>query len=147
LSAAPAATHFDSEYGSQEVLARQIGQDEITAIEVCQAVDKMTGPDVGSATDQNSIRNFATALARNAKSSTDEAFHGYYFKSVTGNSGGVVLVAYPAEYRASGVMTFIVTGSGSVYEKDLGPQTTTLAKQVQGKPTRDWVAVQPGSLL
>jgi hypothetical protein len=102
---------------------------------------------VGSAIDQSAIRNFATALAKNTKSATNEAFHGYYFKSITGNSAGVVLVAYPAEYRVSGVMTFIVTGSGSVYEKDLGPQTTTLAKQVQGKPTRDWVAVQPCSML
>jgi hypothetical protein len=44
----------------------------------------------------------------------------------------LVLVAYPAEYRSSGVMTFTVTRNGSVYEKDLGPKTPTLAKTGPG---------------
>jgi hypothetical protein len=141
--------YFDSDEGGQEVLARQIGQNEITAIEVCHAFEKVSGSDVGSATGENSIREFASALADNTnpKSADGTAFHGYYFKSVAAKPGSVVLLAYPAEYRSSGVMTFIVTGSGSVYEKDLGPQTPTLAKQFQGKPTGGWVAVQPGSML
>jgi hypothetical protein len=41
--------------------------------------------------------------------------------------GGFAFIAYPAEYRSSGVMTFIVNESGVVYEKDLGPDTTTIA--------------------
>ena len=68
-------------------------------------------------------------------------FHGYYFKILTrqgaeaseGNLdyvvrgkmiGGFALVAYPAEYGNSGVMTFIVNYSGSIFQKDLGPDTT-----------------------
>jgi hypothetical protein len=43
-------------------------------------------------------------------------------------SGGFAFVAYPVEYRSSGVMTFIVDESGSIYEKDLGPDTTKLAQ-------------------
>jgi len=41
---------------------------------------------------------------------------------------GFAFVAYPAEYRTSGVMTFIVDQSGTIYEKDLGPNTTKLAQ-------------------
>jgi len=37
-------------------------------------------------------------------------------------------VAYPAEYRSSGVMTFTVDQDGIVYEKDLGPRTAEIAK-------------------
>jgi len=37
---------------------------------------------------------------------------------------GFAFVAYPVEYRSSGVMTFIVDESGTIYEKDLGPNTT-----------------------
>ena len=40
-------------------------------------------------------------------------------------------MAYPAEYRSSGVMTFIVTQDGVVYQKDLGKMTDVLAKAMQ----------------
>jgi len=43
-------------------------------------------------------------------------------------SDGFAFVAYPAEYRSSGVMTFIVNQDGVVYEKDLGKKTEVLAK-------------------
>ena len=44
---------------------------------------------------------------------------------------GFAFVAYPAEYRSSGVMTFIVNQDGVVYQKDLGAKTGTLAKVMQ----------------
>jgi hypothetical protein len=48
---------------------------------------------------------------------------------VDGNmSAGFAFVAYPVDYRSSGVMTFIVDESGTIYEKDLGPNTTKLAQ-------------------
>jgi Protein of unknown function (DUF2950) len=43
-------------------------------------------------------------------------------------SAGFAFVAYPVEYRSSGVVTFIVDQSGTIYEKDLGPDTTKLAQ-------------------
>jgi hypothetical protein len=43
---------------------------------------------------------------------------------------GFAFVAYPAEYRSSGVMTFVVNQDGVVYEKDLGQNTTDLAKKL-----------------
>jgi hypothetical protein len=50
--------------------------------------------------------------------------------------GAVVFVAYPAQYRSSGVMTFVVTADDVVFEKDLGPKTATAAKAI-GKSTPD----------
>jgi hypothetical protein len=54
-------------------------------------------------------------------------------------TGGVAFVAYPAEYRSSGVMTFIVDESGTIYEKDLGPNTTKLAQTMMAyDPDPTW---------
>ena len=74
-------------------------------------------------------------------------YQGYYFRILTregknGPSGaksyvvngkmtdGFAFVAYPAEYRSSGVMTFIVNDNGVVYEKDLGRKTDVVAKKM-----------------
>ena len=57
--------------------------------------------------------------------------------------GGFGLVAYPAEYRNSGVKTFIVSHSGKVYEKDLGPNTAKLAEQMTTyNPDNTWTEVK-----
>jgi Protein of unknown function (DUF2950) len=54
-------------------------------------------------------------------------------------SGGFAFVAYPAEYRSSGVMTFIVNQEGVVYEKDLGKKTDVLAKKMKEyNPNSSW---------
>jgi predicted transcriptional regulator len=44
---------------------------------------------------------------------------------------GFAFLAYPAEYRSSGVMTFIVNQDGIVYQKDLGKKTGALAQAVK----------------
>jgi len=52
-------------------------------------------------------------------------------------------VAYPAEYRSSGVMTFIVDQDGVVYEKDLGKKTEVLAKSLREyNPNSSWVKTE-----
>jgi len=58
------------------------------------------------------------------------SFEGYYFKTLKapGATSGFAFVAFPAKYRASGVMTFLVDQNGVVYEKDLGPKTEETAK-------------------
>jgi hypothetical protein len=54
-------------------------------------------------------------------------------------TGGFAFVAYPAEYRSSGVMTFIVNEDGVVYEKDLGKKTDSVAKSMKEyKPNSGW---------
>jgi Protein of unknown function (DUF2950) len=83
-------------------------------------------------------------------------FHGYYFRILTKQGAaakggalnysvggkltkGFAFVAYPAEYRNSGVMTFIVDKDGVVYEKDLGAQTVQLASAMDAySPDDTW---------
>jgi hypothetical protein len=53
--------------------------------------------------------------------------------------GGFALVAYPAQYESSGIMTFIVNHDGIVYQKDLGPDTAALAQAMtQFDPDETW---------
>ena len=83
-------------------------------------------------------------------------FHGYYFRILKGQGSkapggaysyvinghmvaGFALVAWPAEYGASGVMTFVVNRNGIVYEKDLGPKTTKTAQAMtRYNPDQTW---------
>src|SRR3989442_615929 len=83
-------------------------------------------------------------------------FNGYMFRILTSQgrhapggaknyivdgkmSAGFAFVAYPVEYRSSGVMTFIVNESGTIYEKDLGPNTTKLAQAMTAyDPDSTW---------
>ena len=56
--------------------------------------------------------------------------------------GGFAMVAWPAEYGVSGVNTLIVNHTGVVYEKDLGPATGALARQMtQFNPGKGWQKV------
>jgi len=76
----------------------------------------------------------------NTRRSPADPFYGYYFRQVSDDSevadGAVVFVAYPAQYRSSGVMTFVITSDDVVFERDLGPNTARLAKAI-GKVTPD----------
>jgi hypothetical protein len=54
--------------------------------------------------------------------------------------GGFALVAWPAEYRVTGVKTFIVSWDGVVYQKDLGPDTTKVASAMNRyNPDKTWI--------
>jgi hypothetical protein len=144
------AWYFDSETGSQEILFRRIGENEATAIDVCEEFAMAKNASVTKATSYDPITQFAESLvsgAGNDGSKESNPFHGYYFRVVTGNSGSTanggkngrsILVAYPAEYHSSGVMTFIVKEGGIVFEKDLGPSTTTVAPQIKSRAGSNW---------
>jgi hypothetical protein len=56
--------------------------------------------------------------------------------------GGFALVAYPANYRNSGVMTFLINHQGTIFQKDLGPQTAEIAERMTAfNPDSSWKAV------
>jgi DUF2950 family protein len=56
--------------------------------------------------------------------------------------GGFALVASPADYRVTGVMTFVVSHDGIVYQKDLGPQTGELFRSMERyDPDSSWIPV------
>ena len=156
------AWYFDSDTGAQEILFRTIGENETTAIQVCHVLAKGEERSETQATREDSIRQYAQRLVNGGPANPDNTardtgdqpspFHGYYFRTVTGNAvagtnnpvsgsrktGALALVAYPADYRNSGVMTFIVTQSGIVYEKDLGSKTSTFAKELKRGPDSGW---------
>jgi hypothetical protein len=89
-------------------------------------------------------------------------YHGYYYKILTRQGpnapggeidyiargkmiGGFALVAYPAEYRNSGVMTFLVNHQGVIYEKDLGSNTASIASGITAfNPDGSWQRVPDG---
>jgi len=106
----------------------------------------------------------ATARAEGYRKSEAKGpipYHGYYYRILTGQGpdapggateyvanghmiGGFGLVAFPAQYGASGVMTFIVNHDGVVYQKDLGPATATLGRQMKlFDPGSGWQKVTP----
>jgi hypothetical protein len=85
-----------------------------------------------------------------------QPYHGYYFKVLKGQSpaapmgqmdfvvkgamiGGFALAAAPAQYRVTGVQTFIVSHDGIVYERDLGPETLkTFQSMDRFNPDKTW---------
>ena len=178
---------FDIKAGSEEILNRRIGRNEIGAIQVCHAyvqaqrefamVDR-DGDDVVEyarllrstpgkhdglywpATDGwemsplGPLISEARAEGYRGRSKTkaladDQSapYHGYYFKILTRQGqhapggkykyiinghmvGGFAMVAWPAEWGNSGVMTLMVNQTGRVYEKNLGPNTAGIASGI-----------------
>jgi len=87
-------------------------------------------------------------------------FHGYYYKILKGQGKyatggaydyvvkgkmilGYALIAYPAQYGNSGIMTFIVNQAGVIFEKDIGKNTVSIAKAVKTfNPDKTWREVK-----
>jgi hypothetical protein len=107
---------------------------------------------------------FASAQGEGyAVSGKGDPYHGYYFRLLTAQGpaaaggaydyiaqgkmiGGFALVAYPAKWDNSGVMTFIVNHDGVVFQKDLGPDTAAAAAAIKTfNPDDGWTRVDPAS--
>jgi len=107
---------------------------------------------------------FAEAKAEGykAKGATEKPspYHGYYYRILTrqganvpggkydyiinGNMiAGFALVAFPAQYGSSGIMTFVVNHQGKIFQKDLGPKTSEIAEKMKEyNPDSKWELVQ-----
>ncbi len=103
---------------------------------------------------------YATNEGYNVKPDAHVPFHGYYFRMLTRQganapsgakdyvvngkmTGGFAFVAYPAEYRNSGVMTFIINQDGDLLQKDLGADSAqTAAAMTEFNPDPSWTPVQ-----
>ncbi len=112
-----------------------------------QNPDGSSGGPIGDAVAKALAEGYSTGKA---------GFHGYYFKILKGQGpaaplgkidyviegimiGGFGLVAVPAEYRVTGVKTFIVSNSGIVYQKDLGPDSLDIVKNMElYNPDKTW---------
>jgi hypothetical protein len=179
---------FNSAVGRVEVLARRVGRNELTALEVCRAYveaqteyasrDRTTSGTLQYAQkilsspgkkdglywegepDNLVPKAFADASAGMlAEGRKPAPYHGYYFHILKAQGpdaeggamdyvvngkmiGGFALVAYSAEYGVSGIATYLVNHRGKVYEKDLGPTTGVLVRQMlRFNPGKGWKVV------
>lgn len=189
---------FDTKAGTEEILNRRIGRNEIAAVltsrayaiaqweyfdgddhdhdqvsEYAQNLLSSAGKQDGLywetvADDEPSPLGPLVAYARKegysrkneGTTQSVEPFHGYHFKILTrqgshapggaynyiinGNMiAGFALVAYPATWGNSGVMTFVINQEGRVYEKNLGPGTAQIAgAMTEYNPDPTWKLVR-----
>jgi hypothetical protein len=158
--------YFDPDLGRQEIRYRRIGRNEIEALEVCRALVDAEKEYYASA-HVYTAKFISTSDAHDGlywKSMNDadrspigpylahagvesdgggEPFHGYYYRILLQGSEGFAIAAYPAAYRSSGVMTFIMNSDETAYENDLGEQTSTVAKQISSAhPNDSWKKVE-----
>ena len=181
---------FDTKAGSEEILNRRIGRNELSAVQAmlayvdaqreyylrnprndkllhyAQKFDSAAGKRDGlyyatKAGEKPSPLGplFASARAQGYTKNGDgmpDPYHGYRYRilkrqgpDAAGGAydyvvqgrmiGGFALIAWPAAYGSSGVMTFIVNHDGVVYEKDLGPNTAAAAGKITSfNPDKTW---------
>ena len=164
---------FDGEAGKEEILYRRIGNNELAAIDVCRGVVEAQHDYAASSHDGRPAGAYAARLMSTAgkqdglywetkagepqspagpllaeassegyNAGKGAPYHGYHYKLIE-NPGGFALLAYPAEYRNSGVMTFAVTQDGVVYQKDLGKDTEAIAQRISRyQMDGTWAVVQ-----
>jgi hypothetical protein len=183
---------FDTKTGQQEILFRRIGENELAAIRVCDALANAQHEYFGQTHDGDSVHQYAQKFASDegkqnglywklaegqpespvgplvayatgegygVDHASAQPFHGYFFRILSAQGAnvkdgaksyivdgkmtkGFAILAYPAEYRNSGVMTFILNQDGVIHQKDLGADTFDLAKQTKEyNPDASWTAV------
>ncbi len=185
--------YFDVAAGREEILARRIGRNELSVIDVCRALADAQAEYYSERHDDGSTHQFAVkfisdsgkqnglywdspegqpksplgplaAFATNEgyslKPDSHAPFHGYFFHMLTRQgshaaggakdyvvngtmTGGFAFVAYPAQYRNSGVMTFIINQDGILLQKDFGAATAqTAAAMTEFDPDPSWRPVE-----
>jgi hypothetical protein len=144
----------------QEYAERDVGGSGVYAQRIVSRPGRKDGLywPAQSSDDESPLGEFAaSAAAEGYRAGQQRApYHGYYYKVLTRQGpnasggaldyivrgrmiGGFGLVAYPAEYRNSGVMTFVVNHQGNVFEKDLGPNTARIAAGMTAfNPDNTW---------
>ena len=184
---------FDGQEGVEELINRRIGNNELAAIEACQAYVDAQYDYYRLNPEKTALPHFAAKIVSSQgqrdglywESKPDEpasplgalvadaaddgyapasegearAFHGYRYRVLTsqgphapqgaysyvGNDlmfGGFALLAYPAKYGVSGIMSFMVNQDGVVYEKNLGQDTTRLASEITSfDPDQTWTKI------
>jgi hypothetical protein len=185
---------FDTKAGSEEILNRRIGRNELSAEQVCLAIVDAQREYVRRRPMGGDLPEYARKVAsdpgtRNGlfwptadweepsplgplvASATAEGYgasarpyHGYCYRLLTSQGphaqggatdylvnghlvGGFAILAYPAQYGNSGIMTFITNHDGIVYQSDLGPDTEKVAKGiVQFDPGPGWTRSDDTSL-
>lgn len=185
--------YFDTGSAKAEILARRIGGNELSTIDVLNAMgmaqaEYFSQPHDGakshtyaqkfvsddgkqnglywqvaegdSGSPLSPLAASASSEGYSSASQESQPFHGYYFRMLTSQgpqahggaknyivngslTGGFAILAYPAEYGNSGVMSFLINQDGIVLQKDLGTDTAEIAKTIASfDPDSAWVAVE-----
>jgi hypothetical protein len=171
---------FDTVAGRQELLARRVGQNELDAIKVLQAIVDAQRDYASEDRNGDGVLDYAQKFGSipgkhdglywptkagepdsplgelvvragdegyRKKSGDRQPFHGYYYRMLKGQGSaaesgafdyvvhghaiaGFAVVAWPAKYGNSGIMTFMVNQDGKVYQADLGPESQSLASKI-----------------
>ena len=133
---------FDTDAGTTEVLFRRIGENELSVMQVCRSLleaPRKPGTDNEVTAPDGAGSVITTLLTGTAGGNETVPYHGYYFRILSRSPEGFTAVAYPAAYRSSGVMTFLVTQNKMVYEKDLGPAGAKTAQSSSKlRPDATW---------
>lgn len=175
--------YFDTAAGKDEILARRIGKNELTAMDASEAIAEAQQQYRQQTHDGGTVKQYAQKLVSDTgkhdglywpaadgqtpsplgqmgdftkllKSTSDGSkpvlFNGYFYRILADNAPGhgFVVLAYPADYRNSGIMSFLVGETGTLYQKDLGESTTDMAAAMtQVNPADGWVptTMQKGS--
>jgi hypothetical protein len=186
----PGGWVFDTRAGADELLTRRIGRNELAAMEAVLAyfdaqkdyARKERQPGMGlvyaqkffSTPGQKDGLYWESAAgeepsplgpAYRAATSREGAYHGYYFRILTGQgknanggaydyrikgrmSGGFALIAWPAQFGKTGIMSFMVNHDGVVFQKNLGPGGDAVARSMQRfDHDASWQAVVPASAM
>jgi len=185
--------YFDSNSAKDEILARRIGDNELTTIDVLYTMADAQAEYFSEAHDGSNVpqyaQNFisdegkqnglywkpadnqpesplgplaayASTEGYSGKTQKPQPFHGYFYRILTkqgdlaqggardyvidGNmTGGFAILAYPAEYLNSGVMSFLISQDGVVFQKDLGERTSDIADGITAfNPGDGWTPVE-----
>jgi len=182
---------FDVQAGREEIAARQIGRDELAAMDICWEIadaqqqyfsqrhdgakeyaqkfisdqgqqDGLYWPEVSGRPKSplGPLIAFASAQGLTVQPNQHQPFYGYYFAIldkqgpdakggaknyiVNGKmTGGFAILAYPAQYRDSGIMTFMVNQNGVLLQKDVGNTTDEVASAMtEFNPDSTWKPVE-----
>jgi hypothetical protein len=178
--------YFDADRGTNNILLRRIGDNELTAINVCQGFVeaeltyaeedpmksgrrqyakkfisspgtrdglywKSDNPD-----EESPIGDLIAQALAEGYTDTSMPYHGYHFKVLTGQgphapggaksyleegamTKGFAVLAWPSEYKVTGVMTFQVDRTGILFQKDLGDKTANIAGAITDyDPDQTW---------
>jgi hypothetical protein len=181
--------YFDTAAGKDEIEARRIGKNELTAMDSSKAIadaeqqyyQEPSGRDKVSEYAQKFVSDpgkhnglywpvaegqppsplgrmgaFTNVLSSTGDSRKPPVFNGYSYRILTKGdtsngvkdyivngkmTGGFGILAYPSEYRNTGIMSFLITENGTLYQKDLGPKTAGVAAAMtEVNPSDGWTS-------
>jgi hypothetical protein len=180
--------YFDTAAGKDEILARRLGKNELTAMDATQSLARAEHEYHQETHDGDKVKQYAQRfvsdpgkqnglywavadgrspsplgqlgdfgkLQSSANTGNDAEFNGYRYRILSKDqtaegvkdyvvdgkmTGGFAILAWPVEYRGSGIASFLIGQDGTLYQKDLGENTANVAGSLtEYNPSDGWTA-------